>query len=104
MKVGDTIFLEPLSNAARYSKEIKEDIIEKIGNKYFYLKIHGKFNIDSMMQDNGQYSSNYKAYKSRNDLEDKKLYIYLKIKIKEHIEMDRASLENLIDISKIIGL
>lgn len=74
MEVGQKIYLEPIGNNARYSKEIKESRISKIGRKYFELeeKYYGRFFIDSMSQDCGQYMSGYNAYLSIQEIEDKK--------------------------------
>lgn len=74
MEVGQKVYLEPINNNARYSKEIKESRISKIGRKYFELedKYYGRFFIESMRQDCGQYISGYNAYLSMQEIEDKK--------------------------------
>lgn len=74
MEVGQNVYLEPINNNARYSKEIKESRISKIGRKYFELeeKHYGRFFVDSMRQDCGQYVSGYNAYLSKQEIEDKK--------------------------------
>ena len=74
MEIGQKVYLEPIGNNARYSKEIKESRISKIGRKYFELeeKYYGRFFIESMSQDCGQYISGYNAYLSMQDIEDKK--------------------------------
>lgn len=74
MEVGQKVYLEPIGNKARYSKEIKESRISKIGRKYFELedKYYGRFFIDSMSQDGRQYISGYNAYLSMQEIEDKK--------------------------------
>lgn len=74
MKVGQIIYLEPINNNARYSKEVEKCKISKIGRKYFELekKQYGRFFIDSMTQDCGDYVSGYNAYFSLQEIEDKK--------------------------------
>lgn len=85
LKEGQIIYLEPQGNNARYSKEIEEDIITKVAKKYFYTENHGKFYIESMQQDCGQYISNYTAWISKQDLENKNTSIELSEKIKRFV-------------------
>lgn len=67
MKLGQKIYLAPQGNAARYNKEVHEDVITKIGRVYFETKRHGRFNIQTMQHDNGQYSSQYQAFFNTED-------------------------------------
>ena len=74
MKEGDIIYLKPIGNAARWSEQIQEATITKVAKKYFYVQpsFYGRFYIDSMAQDNGEYISNYEAYLSMQDIADEK--------------------------------
>lgn len=73
MEVGQKIYLEPLGNAARRSKEIKEVTISKIGRKYFQVEEMDmiRFNIDDLVHDGGVYSSEYQGYLSKGAIADK---------------------------------
>jgi hypothetical protein len=76
MKVGQKIYLRPFGNKARYSNTIEEATITKIGRKYFEAGgsygSYGRFYIDNLMHDNGQYVSNYKAYLSIEEIEQER--------------------------------
>lgn len=85
MEVGQKVYLEPTGDNKRYSKEIEESRISKIGRKYFTLedKYYGRFFIESMTQDGGQYISGYNAYLSLQEIEDKREAQRLFAEIKE---------------------
>ena len=85
MEVGQKIYLKPIGNQARYSKEIKETIISKIGRKYFEVEDsgYGRFFIDTMNQDCGQYVSGYTCYLSLQEIEHEKEAKILSEKIKK---------------------
>ena len=72
MKIGDKIYLEPKSNAARYSKEVKTVTIKSIGRKYFEVnEMYGRFFIETLEMDGGQYTSDWQGYLSLKHIEDK---------------------------------
>ena len=72
MEIGNEIYLEPKSNAARYSKEIKTVTIKKIGRKYFEVnEMNGRFFIDTLEIDGGQYTPEWQGYLSLKHIEDK---------------------------------
>jgi hypothetical protein len=62
IKVGQTVWLRAVSYS--YSKVLlKEDIIDKIGAKYVTTRHNRlKFHIDTLKQDNGDYSPRYILY------------------------------------------
>lgn len=88
MKIGQTIYLKPIGNAKRHSKDIKEAKISKIGRKYFNVEpsYYGRFFIDSMYQDCGEYISDYKAYLSKQEIEEEEEANLLYLKIKKQFE------------------
>lgn len=74
LEVGQTIYLKPINNAARYVKDMSTAIVEvkitKVAKKYFYIDRmeeyeNERYNIETMYRDDGQYSSEWKAYTSR---------------------------------------
>ena len=74
MKVGQIVYVKKVGNSARYCKEdelISEEVVEKVGNKYFYLKHYTrvKFSIERMC-DVSEYSYNYNVYLTRQEIED----------------------------------
>ena len=85
MEVGQKIYLKPIGNQARYSQEIKEVRVGKVGRKYFELedKHYGRFFIETMNQDCGQYISGYTCYLSMQEIEDEKQAIELLTEIKK---------------------
>ncbi len=76
LKIGQTVFAEPCSNAARYSKAIKIFTIATLGNKYFTVKdddghIHRvKFSYETM-QEVSEYATNWKIYLSMKEIQDR---------------------------------
>lgn len=74
LEVGQTIFLEPRGNAARYNKDLIETKISKIGKKYFTVteNWYGRFYIENLMQDRGDYMSEYRAILDKQQLLDEK--------------------------------
>lgn len=85
MEVGQKIYLKPIGNRARYNEGIKEVRIGKVGRKYFELEgsHYGRFFIDTMTQDGGQYMSEYTCYLSLQDIEDEKEALRLFTEIKK---------------------
>ena len=53
-KVGQIVYLAPGVNVARYNKELREGVVEKIGRKYVYVSIDNyqgyKFNKKTLEQ------------------------------------------------------
>lgn len=78
LKVGNSIFLVPMGNAARYNNIMIETKITKVARKYFYVEDFSrsfsetKFEIESGNDFCGQYSSNWKAYLTKECIEKKK--------------------------------
>lgn len=74
MEIGQKVYLRPQNNAARRSTEIKEATITKVGRKYFEVepKWYGRFEIETMYQDGGDYTPNYQAYFSLEEIEEEK--------------------------------
>jgi hypothetical protein len=84
IEIGQTVYLKPLNNAARRSSEIIESVVTKVGKKYFnvspeYLR---RFSLDTMLQDCGNWTAEYKAYLSKQEILDERekyeLYDYLR--------------------------
>lgn len=73
MKIGETIYLKPIGNAARRSSQIREAIIETVGRKYFTVKpdIYGKFDISTMKQVSF-YDPEWQGYLHKQDILDEK--------------------------------
>lgn len=75
--VGNTVFLKPLYNKARYSSDIEKGVITKIGRKYFEVSTYDdmsfpiKFIIETMLQQT-DYSPNWKVYLSEQEILDEK--------------------------------
>lgn len=111
MKEGDTIYLRAIdgSNAARRGDRgiIKEEIITKVGKKYIECG-HYKFHIDSMIQHNGQYSADYKAYLSKefleNEMETERLYKLVSSVFRNYSVPENINLTMLQEISKILKI
>jgi hypothetical protein len=84
LQVGQTVYVEPIGNMRRSSAGIREATITKIGNKYFELdqKHYGRFHIESLVQDGGQFIANYQCFRSMEAIErrdkEKELRDYLK--------------------------
>ncbi len=102
--IGQKVYVEPLagSNAARHSKEIKECIITKVGNKYFQVNnMSGRrFFVETMQHDGLAYASEYKVYMSFEEIQDKNDYKLLSEKIKTH----KFTLDQLKEIVKTYQL
>jgi hypothetical protein len=107
MEVGQTVYLKPenLGNAYRRDKSIKETIIEKIGRKYVTLKNYGQFEIETGKQKT-EYSSDYKLYETKEEIESLLEIEDLTYRIKSEIlktnKID-ASLENLRKIALLLN-
>lgn len=77
LKIGQIVYGEPLGNAARYNKEIKEFTVASLGNKYFTLNNEKgyshriKFSYETM-NEVCQYSSDWHIWLSKKDIENKR--------------------------------
>lgn len=78
-KVGDKLWALPIGNNARGRKELKleEAEVSKVGRKYFYVKVHGrwgeyKFYLDSWAEANESCMVSYCLYSSPQEWEDEK--------------------------------
>ncbi|CAI6273794.1 hypothetical protein NRS6186_11415 [Bacillus subtilis] len=78
IKVGSTVYLKPIYNAARYGrKDILEKIVLKKGRKYFYVGNTGetetrrmfKFSLEDM-REVAEYSSDWELYLSKQEIID----------------------------------
>lgn len=77
LTVGQTVYIEPVGDAARYGTDIIETKISKIGKKYIETEKFGemyKFNIsDGKQKDTGYgYGYDYILYLSRSEVENKR--------------------------------
>jgi hypothetical protein len=72
IRAGQFVYLRPLCNAARYSKEIKIGVISKVGNKYFEIvgDRRNRYFKDTLLQDGRGYSPDWKAYLTMKEIED----------------------------------
>lgn len=72
MEIGQTIYMKPIGNAARFNRDIKECTISKIGRKFFEVNEipRSRFHIDNLLHDGGDYNPDYKGYLSLKDIED----------------------------------
>lgn len=104
--VGQSIFY--ISTDGRHvSKELEEVKITKVGKKYFETEKHylGRFFIDTLMHDGGQYSSRYKVYLTRQDYEDEKETQKILRELRDyfgHYGNPKISLDNLRTILSIV--
>ncbi len=79
IKVGSTVYLKPINNAARYGrKDILEKVVLKKGRKYFYVGNTGetetrrmfKFSLEDMREVT-EYSPDWELYLSKQEIIDK---------------------------------
>jgi hypothetical protein len=68
LKIGQTVYLKPLHRR----EEVEQDVISKIGNKYFEVKGMSsiRFHIDTLIQDGRGYSPSWQVYLSSEDLKN----------------------------------
>lgn len=110
MKIGDKVYLKAVGNIARGRKEvfIKEDIITKIGRKYFEVG-NGlrplKFHIEGLQQEVGGYSADWELYFSKQEIIDEeefeKLVWEIKMKFSSYSKVN-LTLDQLRRINAII--
>ena len=74
LKVGQKVYLQSIRNTRGSYTDPMEDIIKSIGSKYFTLESrwHGRFSIDTMTEDAGGYTPEWRAWVSLEDYEDNK--------------------------------
>jgi hypothetical protein len=108
MKVGQKVFVRRVGNAARHREKdelISEEIVEKIGRKYFYLKdfYKCKFCLEDM-HDVSEYTSNYYVYLTKQEILDENEQSEITDKIKTYFRKNQSdlSLEDLKKICEII--
>ena len=77
-QVGETVYLEPINNAARRTGDVLERKVKSVGRKYFYVwdGIHDfdtmQIHIDTMIQNGNGYMGNWKVYLSLQEIADEK--------------------------------
>ena len=79
LEVGQKVFLKSVGNAARYGEKIREEVISKIGRKYFWVGKEGetnerfmtKFNVEDLRQVT-DYSADWVVYFSKQEILDEK--------------------------------
>lgn len=108
MKVGDKIWIEPISRRLRRSNpEVRECTISKVGRKYIYVKelSYSRFFKEGLLEDPGGYNSKYQAYLTLQDYKDKVEKEDLYSSIRKHFKAYSPSLtlEQLRSIDKIIN-
>jgi len=90
LKENQIVYVKRVNNAVRGRNKddlIFETTVEKIGNKYFYLKERpkSKFSINEM-RDITEYCSNYQVYLTMQEIRDEEEKADLENKIKEIIK------------------
>ena len=67
IKVGQTVWIK---SARGFGREgIEEKIVTKVGRIYFEVERCGRFNIETLKHDNGDYSPAYKVYLDKGEYE-----------------------------------
>ena len=104
--VGQTVYLEPRGNAARRSKEIQQAVVSKVGRKYFTVEDGRQFHLDSGVHNAGQFTGEWKAYESLEEIENKRLANSLHDKIKKEFSAHQAkhSLSDLKAVAEILKI
>jgi hypothetical protein len=107
LKTGQTVYIKPVGNNARYDQEIKEGVVSKVGKKWFEIENYHRcrFSIETGSHDGGQYISGYQVYSSMQEIEDEqehnKLWHILR-RYFEYYSGNKHSLETLRKINEII--
>jgi hypothetical protein len=72
MKIGDKVYIVGIHRRSG-SNEPVEATVKKVGRKYFETDGYfGRFHIDTMLHDAGDYSPAYQAYNSLQEIQDEK--------------------------------
>jgi hypothetical protein len=103
LTVGQKVFVEPIGNAARREKEIKEATITKIGNKYFELDKSwmGRFFIKHLSQDGKGFISDYQVWLSMDDYNAEEERIKTTAYLKEYFGQYGRAILNLDQLKRI---
>ena len=106
LEVGQKVFIKPMGNAARYSKEIKEGVVTKVARKYFWLDgfYKERFFIDSMVNDGHGYSSDYAVYLSAQEIEDEREAESLRKEIVKLFEWSSSARLTIDQMRRIIAI
>lgn len=69
LEVGQVVYLQPLSNAARFNKDLREAVVDKIANKFVYLVDQPgstpKFHLVGGLEYSKNFSSQWKIWVDR---------------------------------------
>ena len=70
--VGQTVWLQEISHRVSNDKNLIEAKVTSVGRKYFQVdpKWYGRFYVDSLLHDAGNYSPRYKVYLSKKQYEE----------------------------------
>jgi hypothetical protein len=106
IQVGQKIWLKPTARRSTAPIEVE---ITKIGRKYFEVEPgrYGRFYINTLTQDGGEYISNYQGYLSLEDIERDQRAAKLMYLIRQRIAPFGGSClthEQIESISKILDL
>lgn len=87
LEVGQSVYLKAVGNNARWRDglHISEDVITKVGRKYFEVgdgRKPLKFHIDDLTQETGGYIADWKLYFSKQDILDEEEFEKLKCDIR----------------------
>lgn len=107
IEIGRKIYLKPINNASRYSNEILEAEVVKVGRKYFEINRGAvkKYYIETL-QPVSEYVPDYKIYFSEQEIFDEREYDKLLSQIRSKFDMwakKDLTLEQLRKITKIIA-
>ncbi len=108
LEVGQTVYVQPIGNKRRYTSDIAEAKVSKIGKKYFELEgyYRERFYLDSGLNDGRGYISDYHVRLSLQEIEDEKEITELSHFIGDRFQYgqnrDQLSLEQLRKIKAII--
>lgn len=113
LQVGQKVWLKSINSIKRtpIDNELCEVEISKIGTKYFFLteERYGRFFIDTLNQDNGEYNSRYRIYLSKEKHDNEVESTDLIFKLHDFFYRERGlgkskfPLEKLREIHKIIN-
>lgn len=108
LKVGQTLFVEPIGNMRRSSKGIREVKIAKIGRLFFELEERhlGRFSIETLVQDGKGFISDYQCFRSMEEIKERdeanELWRYLKDKFSPYASKIDLPIEKMRQIKSII--
>jgi hypothetical protein len=115
LSVGLKVYLKPVNNAARYGdKELREQVIKKIGKKYFFVgteesnneRFWHKFDIEELNEVTN-YSADWQFYFTKqdylDDIEFNNLSNEIRGKFGSYGRLDDLTLDQLRRIKEIIN-